>query len=519
MSAKTKQSILSLSVLRISIAIVVLILASYVYTKIDLSRGKNFTLGKYSKETVAELQERVVVKVFASKDLPGELGNVNRFLKDLLTEYRSAGRGKFSFEYARFKDNADLLEQARTNGLSSTHTQLYENDQLVLKEVALGIVIECAGKAMPLSLGEAMEPILEYEITKIIQNLSGKALPNVWVYQDSMYTKYNVPSFYNELAENYEVHTTFLDSIPQFYPVMLFTGTNDSLTEDQLYNLDQYIMKGGKLVLLQDRIKGEQTGIFTLESNLFTLLEHYGILIHPNMVMDRNCDYLNIALGKQVPVPFFPIIRGMDKSPISRNTGATILYFASEVSATDSVNIRFEPILQTSADSGRLNGPVYNLDPIVMAPGGSYPLGKPPITVAASFKGKFTSFYADKPELQREGFIKSQKEGQIAVFADKDLYFLNQEAPEFNRKFIVVLNAMDYLLENPSMIQVRTRQMYPSILNIPYYMYVSKIMPAEPEPVISRINFIFKIIAIVLPSLLLIILGSVVWLKNSSKGA
>jgi len=310
MKGSKRDQILSAYLLRIGIAVMLLLVAAYIYFRIDVSHGKAYSLGKYSRETAAKLQDRVVIKIYASKDLPGTFSTVHRYLKDILNEYKSAGKGKFSYEYARFKDAQELREQAQINGLQPIPVQMYENDQVVMKEVILGMVFESQGRFDVMNVYPGLEPTLEYEITKKVQNIDGKLLPTITVFQDSIYQYFPTQLLTEELNDNYIINVTDLDSLPKFNPVMLFTGVIAPLTETQLYNLDQYIMRGGKVVFLQDRVNSDQNSAFTFDSNLFDLLAHYGVLIHPNMVLDRVGDVRSgRGLGQQLPYPITVSIR------------------------------------------------------------------------------------------------------------------------------------------------------------------------------------------------------------------
>lgn len=519
MKGSKRDLILSAYLLRVGIAVMVLLLAAYVYLRLDLSHGKAYSLGKYSRETAAKLQDRVVIKIYASKDLPGEFSTVHRYLKDILNEYKSAGKGKFTYEYARHKDSQELREQAQINGLQPIPVQVYENDQIVMKEVILGMVFESQGRFDVMNVYPGLEPTLEYEITKKIQNLDGKLLPTITVFQDSIYQYFPTQLLSQELADNYKLVVTDLDSLPQFTPVMLFTGVIADMSQKQLYNLDQYIMRGGKVVFLQDRINSDQTSAFTFDSNLFDLLAHYGVLIHPNMVLDRNGDQRRgRGMGTQMSYPVYPVLRGMENSPISRGMENIVMYFASEIAALDSVNIKFTPVLQTSADSGRLPGPTFNLEAVLFPPNGLYPLGKPPITVAASVEGKLTSFFANQPELQGPGFIASRDDAHFTIFGERELY-MDPDKPEYINRAFVVLNAIDHYLDNPSMIRIRSRRLFSSRLDIPYYMYRKNINPAEPLPVLNSIKSTFRTVAIVVPPLMMLLLGVVIWLGRRPQGA
>ena len=60
-----------------------------IFTRIDLTDNKMYSLSKSSKSIVSKLDDRLILKVYFSENLPNELGNTRRFLQDILEEYRA----------------------------------------------------------------------------------------------------------------------------------------------------------------------------------------------------------------------------------------------------------------------------------------------------------------------------------------------------------------------------------------------------------------------------------------------
>ncbi|MDZ4182704.1 MAG: GldG family protein, partial [Candidatus Cloacimonadaceae bacterium] len=480
--------------------------------RLDISKGKAYSIGSHSREAVSSLKDNMVVKIYASKELPGGFGNLNRYLKDILADYKRGGKGKFQYEYVKTASQEELREAALMNRVQPITYQMYENDQIVTKEVIFGLVFESQGKFEVMQLLPGMEAKLEYEITKRVQVLDGNLLPDLVVAQDSLYKYYPSRIFDSELKANYHPIITELDSIPEGKNVMLFTGVTESLTATQLYNLDQFIMRGGKLVMLQDRVDSNERAAFTFDSNLFSLLQHYGIMIHPNMVLDRVCDERQgRGMGQRVPYPIYPVVRGGDKNRITKNMDNIVLYLASEIALIDSVNLKMEKILETSANSGSLLGPVFSVEQIIFGAQGLDFLNQPPKTVGAHFTGKFKSYFANEPELQAPGHINETDQAEIILYGDRELFMDPDKADYMDRSYIV-LNAIDHFLGRDSMIRIRSRNLQTSILSIPLYMYQKGIMPAEPAATEQRIKLIFKLISIIVPSLMLVILGFIIYL-------
>lgn len=520
--------ILSAYVMKIAITVMILLLGGLVYYRLDISKGKAFSLGKYSADVAAGLRDNMVVKLYVSKDLPPEYGRINRYIKDLLSEYKRNSKGKISFEYVKYNGPSELREMAEMNGLQMRGVPIMERDQFVLKEVIMGLVFESSGKMLALDLYNYPDPTqdplgrlgleakLEYEITKRIQVLGGTALPQVTVFQDSTFKYMPVRLLNQELRANYEPFFTELDSIPRQTPVMLFTGALYNLSAEQLYNLDQYIMKGGKVVILQDRLDLTSfPDLSTLSINLFALLQHYGIVIHPNMILDRNSVIgQGQGLGAQMPYPFIPVVRSVRGNSVTGDTGDIVLYFTSEVTARDSMGLQFEPMLQTSSQSGRLVEP-FNLEAVVTQQSENEYLNLPPITVGGRFFGTARSYFAGSEYSQRPGFVAESKDVEVIVLGDRELSLDPENAePQYLNRTFLVLNSIDYMLGNKSMIKIRTRSMRSSILDIRVFMMNNGIIPAEPEPVINRYRLIFKSVAIAVPTLLLGILGLMVYISR-----
>ncbi|MDP2172177.1 MAG: Gldg family protein [Candidatus Cloacimonadaceae bacterium] len=517
MAAIQSKQILSGYLIKIAIVVMLLVVGSYLYLRIDISKGKAYSIGSHSRETVSSLKDNMVVKIYASKELPGGFGNLNRYLKDILADYKRAGGGKFQYEYVKTVSQDELREEAMKNRVQPIAYQMYENDQIVTKEVIFGVVFELMGKFEVLQLFPGMEAKLEYEITKRIQHLDGNLLPEIIVAQDSLYKYYPTRIFGSELNANYLTRVTELDSIPSNKEVMLFTGTTESLSQTRLYNLDQFLMRGGKLVMLQDRVDSNERAAFTFDSNLFSLLEHYGILIHPNLVLDRVCDERRgRGMGQSIPYPIYPVVRGGDKSKITKNMDNIVLYLASEIALLDSVNLKMEKILQTSANSGTMLGPVFEVESIIFAPQGAAFLNQPPKTVGAHFKGKLTSYFSKNPELWAKDHINATDKAEIIIFSDRELFMDPDKAEYMDRSFIV-LNAIDHFLNRDSMIKIRSRNLQTSILSIPLYMSQLKDLPAEPAAAEQSIKLAFRLIGIILPSLMLIVLGLVVFLIHRAR--
>jgi ABC-type uncharacterized transport system involved in gliding motility auxiliary subunit len=153
------------------ILIIVINLAAAAFSmRLDLTSNNTYSLSPRSRETVSSLNEKLKIKVFFSKDLPPEHAAVYRYLKDVLDEYSFYGNRNFSYEII---EDDKLEAQARDYGINPVQSREFANDQVKLRSVYMGVVIQHA------DLIEKIEALtsavgLEYEITSRIEKMTGK---------------------------------------------------------------------------------------------------------------------------------------------------------------------------------------------------------------------------------------------------------------------------------------------------------------------------------------------------------
>ncbi len=516
----TRSQIFGTYAIKILIAVLVLILTSFLYLRWDASRDRSHSLSKATKSSLRTLKDKVVVKVFASDELPQELSTLNRTLKDMLEEFQNNSHGKLKYEYVRAKNKDELIDEARQYNITPMNATIYEEDKMVSKEIVFGVSFEGGAKSSSMYLRPGMETMLEYQLLKQINKLQPETLPKIAFFADSLALMYqynyyqdNVANFFLELTENYNLEFTRLDSMPPQTPVMLCMGVVDSLSTLQLYHLDQYLMKGGQVVMLQDRalvtFGNQGTAVSELDSNLFRMLEHYGILIKPNIVLDEECELgQGGGLGTQVPYPFFPRLKPNPEVSYALGFDPIVMNIASELSTMPGSKLKLRPVLQTSGKSNLLMGPSFNIEEAMNRSQEPGWLSMPPLTVAAEYSGTFTSYFAKA--LTDSTFHPSSTKARIILFGDSEFSL------EFGAGAFMVQNAVDYLLGRPDMVKLRSRRTAYNRLGAEVYMDKHQLRPADPAKTLSNLTLGFKLSAILLPLLLLAFVGIALAAKRSA---
>lgn len=509
-------SILSTLLVKLGIIFAVLLVAQYLVLRVDLSAQKAYSLSKVSKDIMRSLEDVMVLKILASPDLPVEMNSLSRYLQDLLSEYQVASRGKFRYEYVRNLERDQLFGMARSNNLNVMRFQIYEKDQIIAKEVVFGIIFEYQGKVESLSLMPRSEAKLEYELNKRIQSLAQSSLPRVAVFRDTTY--YDFPTRYFETSLRSSFALQDLDLSQPVPPIdaLLFTGTARSLPDEYLYHLDQYIMRGGKVVFLQDRVDTDGYKMFSLDTNVIEMLKHYGFELSRDVILDMFCEKRQTGLGVYANYPMYPVLRGSEH-PITKNIENIVLYLASGISFVGQKGMKFEPILQSSIYSGWMEYPQFEIHQNLFYDPSVHDFTAGSITAAAIIEGSFDSFFAGSELAAKDpNFIAHSPKMQIPLFADKELVIDPDTEPYVNRHFII-LNALDYLSGREDNIAIRSRQLSTSSLSIPHFMKKIGIEFGDMPRIENNIKLALKISAIALPAFILLIYALISGMRRKAR--
>jgi len=522
-----KQFILYLLLLAV-IIVIFNIVARGLFARFDLTENNIYSLSNSSKKVIEKLDDRLLAKVYFSKDLPGQLANSRRYLQDLLEEYEAYSKGRFHFEFVTPDENEAAQEEARNYGIPPIQAQVIQNDKLEIKNIYVGLVLLYNDKKETLPVIQTSEG-LEYSLTVAIKKLIATDMKDIGIVSSDNQT-ISTNKLQQQLSQTYNVRQVSLDQeIPTEVQTILMNGAEDTLGLDQLYNLDQFLMRGGKLMIGQARqIAHLQEGYAAeVKSNMFDFLEHYSLRIGKDLLVDRNCGQISIqqrrgffSFTNAVSYPAFPLIHNFNQDNIIvKNLEQVQLFFVNEVTPSDST-VNFIPLMSTSDKTGAITagmvpymGPYgnyqmvegYNISPHLpqaqmnnpaMV---SFPLKSK--NIAAIVSGPYQSYFVDNPEYnQKSDFLSETESTEILLIADNEFFDDNRAAgiPE-NADFM--LNCIDYLAGDQELLAIRSRT-----------------VTARPLKDLSNTSRHFwKWLNIVLPALLVIIFGLVRWRQNITK--
>lgn len=237
----------------------------------------------------------------------------------------------------------------------------------------------------------------------------------------------------SHLSENYNVIPTDLkDGIVPSEAESLLVMAPDSLTDKQRFAIDQYLMKGGTVMLATSpyEISIDQSGLKASKhtSGLEDWLKHYGVTIQPNLVMDphnspfpmpvnRDLGGVQVQEWVMMNYPYFVDVRpgAMDaKVPVTEGLPQLTFPWASPISIDSKLNqSRKVAVLAHSSAQSWLSDKTQVLPRVQGGQAIPFtPEGKRSSEdLAVAITGSFDSYYADKdnPLLKQDDKVAAAK--------------------------------------------------------------------------------------------------------------
>lgn len=232
--------------------------------RIDLTAEKAHTLSKGTRDILQKLDSEIKIRYYVTQ---GEgmvrvgLNNYAQHIEDLLTEYRQASKGKISIQKLDPKPDSDAEESAKFDGIEGQMVSPTDR-------IYLGLVVELLDQRVPLPfLSPERERLLEYDLSRAISKVSHPTRPVVGVMSGMQV--FGMPmnpmmmrmgqrgqepwAFISELKNDFTVKEVSMgvDKIDDDIAVLLVVHPRE-ISETAQYAIDQFILRGGKLVAFVD---------------------------------------------------------------------------------------------------------------------------------------------------------------------------------------------------------------------------------------------------------------------------
>jgi ABC-2 type transport system permease protein len=425
----------------ILIIIVLNILSQFLYTRLDLTTEKRYSLSDATKKFLKNLDDVVLFKVYLEGDFPANYKRLKMETKEMLDEFRAYSK---NIEYkfinpAEGKDKKaakNFYKQLVEKGLVPINKRITTNEGSSQSIIFPGAIVSYKDKEMPLQLltseqGASAEVSLnnsiqglEYNIANIIRKLSIKEKPKIafitghgelgeeWT-ADILYTlsdyydveRIPIKGKINSLGERSVKTGKFQNK----YKAIIIAKPDSAFPEKDKFLIDQYVMRGGKVIWLIDPVRASMDSLkkdnqtetlgFANNLNLDDMLFNYGVRINYNLLLDISALPIPVVTGQVgnqpqqslIPWYYFPLATSASNHPIVNNLNAVKCEFVSSIDTVGSKDISKIVLLRTSQYSRTLNTPVrISLDILYKKPDMRM-FNKRNLPVAVLLEGVFTS--------------------------------------------------------------------------------------------------------------------------------
>lgn len=537
----------------------------YVFTRLDLTEEKRYSLSDSTKRMLKDLDEVVFIRCYLEGDIPAEYKELRNATRELLNQFRAYNSG-IEYEFVdsnNFKDKKDrdeFYQRLFEKGFSPLLTTTTKNNAQVQQYIFPYIEIVYKGRRTMTAListksGLTGEGIirgsiqnLEYNIYSSMRSLANDKKKKVaFLYGHGEWPIENIYDFIVSLNDSYRVDSVTINeklnaltervydsvdenkvTIKNKYDCLIVAKPTSVFSYKDLYIIDQYVMHGGKILWLLDPLTASmdslQSKASTYAGSNFTgvddILFRYGVKLNTNLVMDMQCAQVPIVTGQYqdntpqmtyYPWNFFPEINPNPDHIVTDKISPVKMEFVSTMDTTYS-SAEKTVLLTTSNSTRLLNAPVdvslrmlkQKQDPRLFNSGSQ--------AVAMLLEGEFVSAFKNRLTQTMEtssqiAFRTESEPTSMIVVSDGDLV-----RNDFINGRMVPLGYDKY-----------TRQMYGNkefLINCVNYLCGDKdLIPLRSREVImrkldvakiERERVFWQVVNVVLPVVLVMVMGVLV---------
>jgi ABC-type uncharacterized transport system involved in gliding motility auxiliary subunit/ABC-type transport system involved in cytochrome c biogenesis permease component len=427
------------------VAMFVVMVAAYIITsavhfRADITEEKAHTLTEGTKRILNKLDARVTMRYYCSQGdngMPPQFKAYARRVEDLLHEYADQSGGKLMLEKFDPQPDSEAESAATLNGVEGRPGPNGD-------KVFLGLVVSLLNEkfAIPF-LSPDRESLLEYDISRAISRVATHQRPVVGImsglpvfgetFNPMMHadqTRRDDWTFVAELKKDFDVRSVSMSStnIPEEIKLLIVYHPVD-ITDAAQYALDQFVLRGGKLLAFMDphayfdqnhdRNKSYSiSGDNAAKSNLDKLLKAWGLTLDTDKVLaDRSFASRHNQTGDTMPTLLMMTHAGMnEKETALAQIDNLFLPFVGVFSGTPADGLVMTPLIKSSANSQMIDTLIAGAGPDIVRNFKSSNTERP---IAVRLTGKFKTAF---PKM--EGGIKESKTpGEVILMADTD--FMN----------------------------------------------------------------------------------------------
>ena len=416
--------------------------------RIDLTEDRLYSLSDGTRNIVSNLDQQLEVMFFYSDSATEDIPQIRSFatrVQELLREIVMASNSNLRLSVIDpepFSEDEDLATQFGIQPVPVTQGG---------EEIYFGLVVtNGSGENMPFNMQVSetiplirpdQEEFLEYEVIKLVAKVNNPDLPVV-----GLITQLDIDGGFDPVRGQATAPWMVMEYIRQLYEVrrvdiagidannhiddevdILMVVHPQDLSEEILYQIDQYIMRGGAIMLFLDpnadsMVTQSPQGTLIpagMRSELPRLLEAWGIAFENDKVLADNELALRVVMGQsRRPSPHLGML-GVQRNYLAQNdiitNGLETINFSSAgaIAQLEETSTIFEPLIESSTDAMLMDAALLEnvADPSVLFD--EFVSSQQSYVVAARVSGLLDSAFPEgRPIVSEEG-EESESQSEI----------------------------------------------------------------------------------------------------------
>jgi ABC-2 type transport system permease protein len=387
----------------IAVLVFVNLVSLKIFARADLTANKAYSVSESTRKILKGLDDVVNIKVYFSRKLPPYMTALTRQVRDMLDEYRAYAGGSIVVDVQDPADDPETEQRVRTLGIPQVQLNVITKDKTEVMPGYLGIAILYGDKSEVLPVVQNTAN-LEYDLTSAILKVTRTEQKTVGFLAGGPTPSDAYEGVMKSLEQEYRVTQVSVSggrTVPPEVSTLVVVGPEGATAWDR-YAIDQFVMRGGQVLFLVNRIgikEGTLEGV-RVNTGLDSLLVHYGAEVKSDLVVDRSCGTASFSAGFfnfTVPYRLWPLVGpgGFDRaSPITNQLERAVLPWASSIDLQPTAAGVEATVLAKSSNESWAESRL-NLDPQrSFKPPAE---GAAPRDLAVLLKGRFTSYFKDRP--------------------------------------------------------------------------------------------------------------------------
>lgn len=481
--------------------------------RVDFTQEKQFTLSPGTKAILQKLDTPVTLRYYFSRDvaeMPVHMRNYAVRVEDLLKEYRAVGGKKIVMQTFNPTPDSDAEDSANLDGVTGQALSLGGST------VYLGLAVNCLDKTVALPyLAPERETLLEYDVTRAITQVLNAEKPVLGVMSSlpvmgmpfnpmMMQMRQKPPPAWmiiTELKKDYTVKEVPLETeeIPAEIRTLILIHPK-GISDRALYAIDQYLMRGGKLLAFlepmsfvemqqnqQPQMQMQPPGASTLGK----LFDAWGVTFETEKIVADIELMTRVGGGPDGQPQSLPAVLSLTSANVDKGDPATgelerlMMGWCGSFSGNAADGLTKSVLLQTSEKSKLVEKFMAQMPGDAMLR--DFKADGTRKQLAIKLTGKFKTAFPDgKPEAEKkddgekkpeeaakdqpkeQGLMQSEKATMVVLVGDSDMVydhfcvqvqnFMGQQfAVPFNDNFTFVQNLIEQLSGDQNLISIRSR--------------------------------------------------------------